>query len=184
MTKSLLTLTPLFVIFLFSTFSTFGQDTNQIEAKILSGKKELVLSVVDVEGFAGQDDMTVGYKSRYYANIKWLKQNWHKFSKSVAVEKSYSIKLNAETYQALSSSEKSKLKELFKTCYTKTFDPIGLAKSQLSAIKYNPKYDKEQFYQKQQLTEKDIESYVQNKRTVVLVLNTEIAAQISTILKR
>lgn len=188
MTKSLHSFTSLFFILMISTFSVFGQDSNELEKQILERGKELILVVVDVKGFANQDDMSVNYKSRHYANIKWLKQNWYEFSKSVREEKSYRVNLNADAYKALSVSEKSKLNELFKNCFAGTFDPVGLVRSQLSKIEYTSKYDnnkdKEQVYQKQQLTEQDIESYAQNKRTVVLVLNSEVAGQINTILEK
>lgn len=180
------TLIPLFSIFLITSFSAFGQNRNQLEEHVLGKNKELVLVVVDAEGFAGQDDLSVNYKSRHHANVKWFMKNWYTFSKSVREKKSYRIKLNSKTYQTLSSSQKLKLKELYDSCYTGVFDPVGIANIQLSRIAYKAKIgkDSEQSYQKQQLTEEDISAYARNNKTMVLVLNKQIANQITAILAK
>ena len=186
MSTRLFTLTSLVIVFLIATFSAFGQNSNELEEHIINKNKELVLVVVDAKGFANQDDLSVNYKSRHHANIKWFKENWYAFSKSVREKKSYRVKLDSETYQALSASQKLKLKELYNSCFTGVFDPLGIANIQLAKIGYSSKGTKEneQPYQKQQLTEKDIESYAQNKKTVVLVLNTQTANQITAILAK
>lgn len=186
MSTRLFTLTSLVVVFLTATFAAFGQDSNQLEKHIVNNNKELVLVVVDAKGFASQDDLSVNYKSRHHANVKWFKQNWYVFSKSVREKKSYRVKLNSQAYQALSKSQKLQLEELYNSCFTGVFDPVGLAAIQLAKVGYSSKgaKDNEQPYQKQQLTQGDIQAYAQNKRTVVLVLNARLANQITAILSK
>ena len=61
---------------------------------------------------------------------------------------------------------------------------MGIATSQMHGIIYDPKLKehKEMAIQKLQLAKEDVSTYAQNKNTAVLVLDTNSASQISSIL--
>lgn len=182
MNKGLLSL-ALFCTFLLMSSSITAQN-NGLETLLLKNNKQLTIVIVDDASFANQDVVKKdNYKQRHYNNITWFKNNWYTFTKSIRNKESYRVNLDADTYKALSSSQKNKLMDLYSSCYTGTFDPYGIAVSQMSKIRYNPKLkDNEQAYQKLRLSQEDIDNYIQNKNNVVLVINSNTAAQIGAIL--
>lgn len=175
-----------FMCFLCSitTTTTFAQSKN-LQNLITHTNKELNIVVVDAPGFLSQDNVQPdGYKSRHSSNVQWFMDNWYTFSKSVREGKSYRTTIDAATFKSLTATQKSKLEELYGSCFTGKFDPVGLVNSQLSKIGYSPKFDEnnEHTYQKQVLTQQFIDEHAQTQRAIVIVLNKQTAAQISAIL--
>lgn len=182
--KGLLT-TLIFCITTLGIVPTMFAQGNNLENQILNQNRELIIVVVDTEGFSTHNQASAeDYKERYYNNLEWFKKNWHTFVLSVDKKESYQVKINAKKFATLSDSQKSKINQLYDASFTGKFNPIGIAISQMHGIIYNPKLKehKELAYQKLKLTNGDIDTYVQNKNTAVLVLDTNTASQIGSIL--
>jgi hypothetical protein len=184
MIKGLLT-TLIFCIAALVTIPTMSAQDNSLENQILKQNRELVIVVVDTEGFSTQNQASgKDYKERYYNNLEWFKKNWSSFVLSVDKKESYQVKINAKKFATLSDSQKSKINELYNTSFTGKFDPVGIAISQMHGIIYSPKLKahKEMAIQKLSLTKEDVSTYAHNKNTAVLVLDTSAASQINSIL--
>jgi hypothetical protein len=184
MIKGLLT-TLIFCIATLVTIPTMSAQDNNLENQILKQNRELVIVVVNTEGFLTQNQASgKDYKERYYNNLEWFKKNWSSFVLSVDKKESYQVKINAKKFATLSDSQKSKISQLYNSSYTGMFNPVGIAISQMHGIIYDPKMKehKEIAYQKLRLTKENISAYTQNKNTAVLVLDTNTADHISAIL--
>lgn len=186
MIKGLLT-TLIFCALAIGTIPTISAQGNNLENQILNQNKELVVAVVGADGFSVHNQTTAkDYKERYYNNLEWFKDNWSSFVLSVDKKESYQVRISAKKFATLSDSQKSKINQLYNTSFTGKFNPVGIATSQMHGIIYSPKLKehKEMAYQKLRLAQKDIDTYVQNKNMVVLVIDTNTASKINSILSR
>ncbi len=177
----------LITIVSFCLLCTTSIQLAQAQNNVLSQRMEkmdLVIVVVDSDDFTQQDDIkNNNYKNRYYSSVEWFKNNWPSFIQTVRDQESYRVKMTSQEFSALSQSDKQKLEDLYSKCHTGLFDPVGLAISQMSSIKYNPKLkDNDQVYQKLTLSQNDIDEFIKDKNSIVITLNAQLANQIQAIL--